>query len=180
MTDWFTTRDGMLARAWDEMEARNATRLWSFAALRDGAWPDVRTVVLRQADRTTANLQFHTDIHSAKIADLSAAPRAGLLCWLPDIALQIRLRATVSVVTGPQVKPVWDAIPDPSREAYGTTPPPATPIADALAYTKPADPTAFAVLYCHVQEIDLTFLGENHRRVLYSRHGDWTGQWVAP
>jgi pyridoxamine 5'-phosphate oxidase len=78
------------------------------------------------------------------------------------------------------VAPIWARVPDPSRQSYGVTPPPGTPIADALAYAKTPDPASFAVLRLTVQEADLLHLGDVHRRAKFTRTGAWAGQWIAP
>ncbi|MFT5065046.1 MAG: pyridoxine/pyridoxamine 5'-phosphate oxidase [Yoonia sp.] len=180
MNDWFCELDGLWSYAWDQISARDDTRLWALSTTGADGWPRTRTIVLRGSDTDQKSLQFHTDLHSEKVQDLQADPRASLLCWLPTSLLQIRLRVNISVQSGAAVSDVWGSVPDPSRQAYGTAPPPATPIANALDYTKPADPAAFAVLDCAVVQIDLLLLGIDHRRAVYSRGGDWAGQWVAP
>jgi len=174
------TLDYLLTTAWAQIVARRNARLWFMATVDTHGLPVARTIVLRGAEQTRGALQFHTDLGSAKVAELSDCPQAGLVCWLPEQALQIRINAHVAVKSGAQVASIWDAVPDPSRQAYGTTPPPATPIADALAYEKRSDPAAFAVLDCVVNDIELLHLGADHRRAMYTRHGDWRGQWLAP
>ena len=180
MTEWYETRQGLLNTAWDQMQQRRAARLWALATVDANGQPQVRSVVLRDTDQDGARLAIHTDLLSVKVAQLQHNPRVGLLCWLPDLALQIRLTADVVVRSGPRVADIWDSVPTPSREAYGARPAPATPINDALAYAKPADPAGFAVLDCTVTTCDLTHLGTDHRRCVYTKESEWTGQWVAP
>ena len=65
--------------------------------------PAARTVVLRAADQSAGRLELHTNLHSAKIADLRATPVAALHVWDNGSRLQIRLEADVAIATGPEV-----------------------------------------------------------------------------
>lgn len=142
--------------------------------------PQARTVVLRAADRASACLDVHTDIHSAKVSELRTDPRAMLHVWDPGPHLQIRIEAEVAILSGAEVADTWDRVPEPSRLAYGSTPAPGTPIEDALGYEKSPERAAFAVLRLSVQAIDALHLGADHRRARFDRGDDWAGQWLAP
>jgi len=170
----------MLDQAWDHIGRRDAARLWSLATIGTDGWPSQRTVVLRGSDRVAGVLEFHTDLRSPKVVQLAADHRASLMCWLPDIALQIRIKVDVSVRSGAEVEAVWDAVPTGARVAYGAMPAPSVPIAGPEAYQTTPDPAAFAVLTCCAKQIDVLHLGEVHQRAIYSRDSDWVGQWVAP
>ena len=167
-------------QAWDALAARRDARLWSLATVDQAGQPTVRTVVLRDADRDAGTVTFHTDLRSAKVGQLRTQPAVGLMCWIAPLDLQFRGQATARIAAGDAVMDEWAKVPDPSREAYGTTPAPATPIAGPLAYDKPADPDSFAVLTCRLDGVDLTSLAQPHRRAQYARMRDWGGQWVAP
>lgn len=170
----------MLDQAWDHIVARNEARIWSLATQGTDDWPTVRSVVLRSADRVAGTLEFHTDLRSPKVADVQANPRAAILCWLPEAALQIRMQVNVRVDAGVDVQSKWDMVPIHARKAYGIMPASGTPIAMDRAYVTPADRAQFAVLTCTALHIDLLSLGETHLRATYSRQSDWAGQWVAP
>lgn len=142
--------------------------------------PQARTVVLRAADKPGATLDIHTDLHSAKVAELRAAPRAALHVWDPSPHLQVRIEAEVAILSGAAVADTWDRVPEASRLAYGSTPAPGQPIDDALAYEKSPDPASFAVLRLSVLAIDAVHLGPDHRRARFVRMDDWAGQWLAP
>lgn len=152
----------------------------TLATLSPEGWPQARTVVLRAADPVAGTLDLHTDIQSAKVAGLRLHPRAGVHVWDASAHLQTRIEATVEILTGDAVAALWARVPDPSRQSYGTQPPPGTPIADALAYEKRPDFACFAVLRCTVQGIDAVHLGPNHRRARYERASGFAGQWLAP
>lgn len=182
---WAATLDGLFAQVWTRLirgvnDRHAPARHPTFATVSPQGWPEARTVVLRAADQTAAILEVHTDLHSAKVAALHVNPRAALHVWEASAHLQIRIMADVTILSGNDVAATWAKVPDPSRQSYGTTPAPGTPIADALDYTKPADPASFAVLRCAVQAMDVVHLGPRHRRARFDRAEAWAGQWLAP
>ena len=142
--------------------------------------PQARTVVLRAADKAAGTLDIHTDLRSAKVTDLRANPFASLHVWDTSAHLQLRIEASVTILTGPDVAATWQGVPETSRRAYGSTPAPGQLIAQALGYTKAADPACFAVLRLRVSTVDALHLGPNHRRARFDRENDWTGTWLAP
>ena len=185
MSDWFETLDGLRARAWGMLargvaDAKHPCRLLTVCTVSPDGWPEARTMVLRSADPAAGVVTLHTDLHSTKLASLMANPRVALHVWIRPQALQMRLQAQITVQSGEETRDLWDKIPDHARQSYGVTPPPGTPIADALDYVKDPDPATFAVLECHVMQIDLVHLGDSHRRAAYSRSDDWAGQWLSP
>ena len=185
MSDWFETLPTLLDRVWQTLsrgvaDANHPARLPTFATLSPDGWPEARTVVLRAADRTAGTLEIHTDLYSGKIDSLRRTPRAALHVWIPKQDLQIRIQAEVTIAQGEAVQATWQRVPDPSRQSYGVTPPPGTPIPDALDYEKSPDPASFAVLTCRAARIDAVHLGERHRRAAWSRDDDWRGCWLSP
>jgi pyridoxamine 5'-phosphate oxidase len=182
---WAETLDGLHDQVWTRLtrgvaDRRAPARHPTFATVSPDGWPEARTVVLRGADRATALLDVHTDLHSAKVAALRVTPRATLHVWEAGAHLQIRMMAQVTILSGPDVAQIWARVPDPSRQSYGTVPAPGQPIPAALDYAKPADPGSFAVLRCAVQAMDVLHLGPQHRRARFLRADGWAGQWLAP
>ena len=143
-------------------------------------WPEARTLAVRHADRTLMLVESHTDITSDKLRSLAQSPRIGYHFWDPATQIQIRLWTTVEVVTGDAVAPLWDRIPPNSRLSYGETPSPGTPIPTATAYVKEPDQTAFGVLRCTIQKMDVVDLNVPHRRAHFERSDQWAGTWLAP
>lgn len=185
MTDWFTTLDGLRARAWAMLargvaDPRHPCRLPTIATVGPDGWPQARSMVLRAADPAAGLISLHTDLQSPKLASLRQTPRIALHVWDAKSALQIRLQADVQVQSGADVAHLWAKIPDHARQSYGVIPPPGTAIADALDYVKSPDPATFAVLVCRVMQMDLVHLGVQHRRAHYSRNDDWAGGWLSP
>ncbi len=150
------------------------------ATVTPGGMPQARTVVLRGADPVAGVLEVHTDLLSGKIGDLRANPLAALHVWDTGAHLQTRIEARADILTGDAVAQVWARVPDPSRQSYGSQPPPGTPIEDALAYAKRPDADCFAVLRLTLLAIDAVHLGPQHRRARYTRDAGWQGQWLAP
>ena len=185
MSEWFGTLEGIHARLWETLQTGVAVptapaRHVVFATQGNDGWPEARTVVLRAANRRSAELEVHTDLHSGKVSSLAALPRAALQVWDPQDRLQIRVQAEVTVHSGAEVAAVWAKVPDPSRQSYGVTPAPGEPIPQALAYTKEPDAATFAVLRCQIRAIDAVHLGERHRRARFLRADGWAGQWLSP
>lgn len=185
MSEWFESLESIHAQIWDTLiqgvvNADHPARRPTFATVSPDSWPEARTVVLRGADPEAGKVWVHTDLQSDKIRSLQATPRAALHVWIADERLQIRLRTEVEIEHGPSVQPIWNNIPDHSKQSYGITPGPGTPITGALDYVKEPDPATFAVLHCRVMDIDALHLGDRHRRAAFSRQRGWAGQWLSP
>ena len=181
MNNWFETLDGTQAMVWDRLHvsARDSA-LVAFATVSKDGLPEVRTVVLRDADRNARTLEIYTDLQSDKITSLQAHPHASVVLWDETTSLQIRLQAEVVILSGAAVRDRWMAVPDHSKISYGVTPAPGQVIPESTAYTKAPNAEVFAVLSCRVAHIDAVYLGRIHRRAAFSQVGDWAGNWLAP
>ena len=141
--------------------------------------PDARTVVLREADASTARLRIYTDGRSAKVSHLSYRPDAVLVFWSKRLNWQLRARVSISAhAAGPLVESVWARV---SQSAAA---------GDYLSHSAPgsvlsaATPTAaqqnhhLVVLDAQVHEIDWLELAQGgHRRARL--HAD-TWDWLTP
>ena len=152
----------------------------TLATVTPAGMPQARTVVLRAADMAAGSLDIHTDLHSAKVAQVRATPFAALHIWDSAAHLQLRLEAEVAILTGAEVAHIWARVPAPSRLAYGSTPATGQPIAHSLAYRKTPDPASFAVLRLNIGAMDVVHLGPDHRRARFMRADGWAGEWLAP
>jgi hypothetical protein len=185
MTDWSDTLPGIHDRVWQTLTRGVADRhapgrhLALATVAPDGA-PQVRTVVLRAADRTAATIDIHTDLRSAKIAALTANPLAEALVWDPRAHLQIRLSGPVAILTGNDVAPLWARIPDTARVSYGNTPGPGTPIPGPRDHAPGDGAAVFAVLRMAIARIDALHLGDPHRRAQFVQVDGWAGGWLSP
>ena len=185
MSDWFETLDGLHNRLWQNLSRGVADRTHparhpTLATISPDGWPEVRTMVLRGADPIAGSLTAHTDLHSAKIASLRKTPRAALHIWSEADRLQLRLTCSVTLRHGAAVADIWTQVPDLSRQSYGITPAPGTPIKLALDYIKAPDAATFTVLDFIVVHIDALHLGPAHRRARFVRADDWQGEWLVP
>jgi pyridoxamine 5'-phosphate oxidase len=183
MNDWHTTADSTLDQVWTLLargtkDRRAATRHMTLATVgKDG--PEQRTLVLRGVDRAHGTIDLHTDLRTPKVSQISNEPRVALHCWDARAHLQIRAKGTATVLTGTDVDHLWDRVPDPSRRAYGATPPPGTPLPDN---THPVgqDQAAFAVLRITLTSLDTLHLGRDQHRRFSFASPDWTGIAIAP
>ena len=145
------------------------------------AGAEIRTVVLRSADRGAATLDVHTDAATPKVAQLRADPRASLMFWDPAENLQVRLRVRVSVIVGPEAEATWREVPEAARANYGSEPAPGTPIAHPDGYRAGVTQDRFAILRAAIAEIDAVHLGRTpHRRALFAAGDGFAGCWLAP
>ena len=142
--------------------------------------PEIRTVVLRKANRSKSILEIHTDTLTEKVNALQQNPNGSLHMWLPKRRLQIRISVIVKIQIGPTIEKLWEQVPQKSRVSYGTMPPSGSIINEPLAYEQTSSMNRFAVLECNVKKIELLHLGENHTRAVYNAVSDWTGTWLAP
>lgn len=182
---WARSLDTLFDQVWTRLsrgvhDRHASARHPTLATVSAKGRPQARTVVLRAADKGNGTILVYTDLQSHKVAELQVLPFAALHIWDSGAHLQIRLAASVSILTGTDVAELWREMPDHGRMAYGSTPSPGTPLSDALGYTKIPDPEAFAVLHLTIESIDVVHLGPNHRRAEYCREGGWVGQWLAP
>ena len=152
----------------------------TFGTVGSKGMPELRTVVLRQANQIAATLEVHTDLKSKKVEELKLSPKVGLHIWFPKNKLQIRLKAISEIKTGETLRKKWDKVPYKSRISYGTRPAPGTPISTSFSYEKPADFERFCVIEIKIEEMDLTHLGTRHTRALFTRESKWSGTWLAP
>ncbi|MBV1868760.1 MAG: pyridoxamine 5'-phosphate oxidase family protein [Marinosulfonomonas sp.] len=186
MADWRSTLDGVLNKAWCELEDFQSPRsgppgLATLATTGPDGAPELRSVVLRSASRASAVVETLTDAATPKVAQLRLAPQIGLLVWCPELLLQIRLRGEATVITGKDLPDEWAALPKEARQNYGVTPDPGTPIAASDAYQRVPERNRLACLRVTLRQIDVVHLDPKHDiRALYTRADAWRGQWLAP
>lgn len=84
--------------------------------------PQVRTVVLRDADVQKKKLFFHTDHRSPKLQQLQLRPQMSWLFYDKDIRMQLRIDATAVIHTNDEVaNEAWEQARLSSRLTYTTT-----------------------------------------------------------
>jgi hypothetical protein len=136
--------------------------------------PEARSVVLRGADREAGTLEFFTDATSPKHAQITTDPHVALHIWVPEARLQIRVRAMATLHRGDPA--LFAKLPPEAQANYGG-PAPGTP--DQRRTGTVGDPGRFALIRCHLTEIDTLLLAGPHHRAIYRASDEWLGQWVA-
>ncbi len=172
-------------RAWDVLrqgveDRTAAARVLALATVAADGAPEVRSVILRAADRAAGSVDVHTDSRSTKVAALRAEPRAAAVIWDPATRLQLRLSGEVAILAGAAVAQDWDRVPRAARVSYGNDPAPGSPIAGPDAWVSGDGAGVFAVLRLSVAWIDVLHLGDTHTRALFRRADGWQGQWLSP
>ena len=141
--------------------------------------PEVRTVVLRRADRMAAEVEVHSDSRAAKVAALRVDPRAALMLWDAGMRLQVRVRLRCRVLVGDAAR--WNALSDGARWNYGAEPPPGTAIAAPDAWRRSKAREGFAAIVGEILEIDTVLLDpDGHRRALFRAADGFAGRWLSP
>ena len=182
MHPWADDLAGTLDAAWDRM-AEGAARGGDHGAVSlatlGAEGPEVRTVVLRRADRDAAEVEVNTDSRSAKVAALAADPRAALMLWDAGMRLQVRARLRCRVLVGEAAR--WNALSDDARWNYGAEPSPGTAIEAPDAWRRPKAREGFAAIVGQVEEIDTVLLDPaGHRRALFRAADGFAGRWLSP
>ncbi len=135
--------------------------------------PDLRTLVLRDTNRDTSTLEFHTDAASPKATSIAADPRIAIHVWIPKSRLQFRAHGTAHLEPGDPS--LFAQLPLQAQSNY-TGPIPGTPLPTPQTQTEPR----FARLLCNLTEIDALTLLDPHQRARFRASDGWKGQWIAP
>ena len=143
--------------------------------------PEVRIVVLRRFDEAARLLVFHTDIRTAKVAELRRDPRGGFLFHDTDDRLQLRLRTTATVHHADEfARREFDALSPYNKATYTSAGMPGAEEPTDAPFDYPAKPPAdegvafghFAAVACVIQSADVLELHPSgHRRAVI----EWTG-----
>ena len=161
----------------------------------DGA-PRARVMILRGADPVTARLRLHTDVRTAKVAELASEPRLSLLFYDPPAKLQLRVEGVGRVETdSPAAEAAWAATRLLGRRCYtaplapGTeTKGPASGLPPELEGREPtreeseAGRPHFSALLVDVNAIEFLWLAmTGHRRGRFElSDGAPEGRWLIP
>ncbi|MEM9432985.1 MAG: pyridoxamine 5'-phosphate oxidase family protein [Pseudomonadota bacterium] len=179
----FSTPQTLLAHVWDLIEQsvgdrKSAARYVTLASVGSDGRAEARVVVLRHADKRTAEVEIYTDGASAKVAEFQANPKGTLVFW-DGHALQIRLRIDVTATLGDDAS--WAKLPQIARRNYGGQPAPGKPLEQAEDYVETTERDRFFRLRGTIVEIDVVFLGDTlHQRAVFERQNDFSGRWIGP
>lgn len=152
---------------------------------------DMRVMVLREFDKETWTLRFHTDARSPKVETIGKGAPVGVLFYDPEAKVQIRCRGTGMIEgQGPAADAAWEESTTFARRCYlGAAPgeerdEPSSGLPDWIEGDKPSEEQVapfrenFAMLLVKVDEIDWYWLSnEGHRRALIRQEG---ARWLTP
>jgi pyridoxine/pyridoxamine 5'-phosphate oxidase len=178
------TPETLLAMVWDQLSAAPTTpasplRTPTLATVAQDDTPRLRMVVLRalRTPTPTRTLIFHTDIRSAKWAELGRTPAASVLTWDPDARIQMRFEGTVERhgPGSPAATSAWSALPPHTRATYAGAAP-----GRVLEATPPLDAQAFGVLNFTAQRLDWLELSRTANRRFLADLATGAVQEVAP
>ncbi len=193
--------DELLAAIWSSLTTASREPAGPFrtAALAtvSAAGPAVRTVVLRDADRTVRALTCFTDVRSAKVAEIRLQPRVQWLFYDPTARVQFRMSGEATVRhDDPESHAAWKSLPPVARREYAAAQAPGSPLAasppdaEAPATLDSPEPFGdenhcrvhFAVLRAAIDEIDWLRLDPtSHRRARFKWTGaNFAGAWLTP
>ena len=188
--------DDIHADIWQALAAgagpqRSPLTMWQAATNGIGesaGMPQVRTVVLRDADEQGGSISFHTDARSAKVAELRADSRIALTGIDLGNLLQIRLEGRAQICTNDaERRAIWNAARPHTLILYRTPFAPGTPL-DAPAAGHAGEPNGddgyanFCVIRVVLDKLEhLDISPDGHQRAVFRRNGDdWRGGWIAP
>ncbi len=201
LPDFYNDLDASLDRAWGLLsqgahDRSGGAHTPSLATVDADGRPSQRILVLREAERQTRTLRFHTDIRSDKVREIGRAASCSVLVYDTDAKLQLRLSGTVRVETdGAEVDKAWNSADNFARRCYLADPGPGTPVANPssglpedVQGEKPSDEQLkparknFAVLYAQIDAVEFYYLAhQGHRRARFAWTGEtWNGRWLIP
>lgn len=108
---------------WKKLETAASTRhegwhLVTVGTIRNQQ-PELRTTVLRGADRSKSLLWFHTDLRSPKAEDIRQNPRGSLLFYCPSTNWQLRLSGSFALDSdSPQTSSSWNKTSTSAKRCY--------------------------------------------------------------
>ncbi|WMS42963.1 pyridoxamine 5'-phosphate oxidase family protein [Acuticoccus sp. MNP-M23] len=179
--------------AWDAMVDGVKMRKSAFhqvvvATVDEAGRPQARTVVLRGADEGDRTLRFHTDVRSAKIPELAAAPSCAIILYDHDAKIQVRVSGDAAIHNRDALtESLWGAMPHYSkacyRQPFGPGAPVETPemVAAAAALGDDAGYANFVAITVAVNEFEWLYLAANgHRRARIDYRDAGGREWLAP
>lgn len=157
---------------------------------------DLRIMVLREFDRATNTLRFHTDVRSPKVAAILRDPAIAVLFYDPDAKVQIRVRGRGRTEqSGAIADAAWEHGTPFARRCYLAEAAPGRPCNRPLsglpAWAEGMVPTEaqvapgrenFAVMLVQVESFDWLFLDNaGHRRARFEfADGMVNSCWLVP
>ena len=182
----------IFSNQWNQLElavkeAKHNYHLFALSTI-DANSPDVRTVVLRNVNKNTYSISFHTDIRSPKFKQITKNPNVSVLFYDVQARTQIRMVGTASICGDEDMlKSLWGKLSKESKDCYMGEVPPSGPLhgrttINKIKETNPDDGyNNFARVAIHVSKMDVLLLHHlGHRRIEFKLHGKKpVHQWLA-
>lgn len=156
---------------------------------------DARVMVLREFDRESWALRFHTDIRAPKVKTIEADPKVAVLFYDKGAKIQIRVRGSAKILSkGDAVDRAWAASQNFAKRCYlgegpgAVSDTPTSGLPPEFEGVEPNDEQIiparpnFALLRITIATVDWLYLAHTgHMRAQFERgNGAWEGRWVAP
>ncbi len=192
------TAESLSKQAWDQILTACSDSAHPFASpvlgsLHPPAIPRLRTVILREADRTNATLRCYVDTRSVKINDLRRSPTLSWLFWDPGSRVQVSGSGPGQLLEDEVAEAIFATLPKHGRKAYATVAAPGTPLphpASGLPHDWPQrelDQTDYArahfgVLETTLDRLDILHLRRegNVRLAVRWVNQEWRQTWIVP
>ena len=191
--------DRLAGQVWDRLtvaaRGRDPMHVATLATSGSGG-PEARSVVLRAAHVESRCLTFHTNRHSAKVAQLADDPRVAWNFYDATEHIQLRVRAAATVhVDNDRARDRLQRVPLRNRRCYLLEQPTGSPTPFATSgvpaeyfHRPPTEAEAapafaeFAVVDTVAHELDwLSVHPAGHRRAHFVWTGEgWRGEWRIP
>ncbi|MEM6848501.1 MAG: pyridoxamine 5'-phosphate oxidase family protein [Pseudomonadota bacterium] len=177
--------------AWDMMvrganDRRHAFHQMTVATVENGL-PELRTVVLRGAERDPGRVRFHTDTRSAKYAALTADPRCAAHFYDHGAKVQVRLRGEAVLHNRDNMTAqIWAGMRDFSKKCYRQPVGPGDTLqspedAEADLLSEAAGYENFVVAFINTRAVEWLYLAAaGHRRALIQSAQEPRAVWLAP
>jgi hypothetical protein len=181
----------ILADTWARLaqgarDRHHAFHTASIATVDAAGLPQVRTVVLREADGVGRTLYFHTDRRSPKVGELTRSPAHAWLFYDPAARLQVRVSAGAVLHRGDDAvaEARWRQSQPMSRQCYRAAVGPGTPVAGPDDHPQlPGEGREnFVAVHAVVRSIEWLYLrSEGHRRLKLEFERDaFRAAWLQP
>jgi len=179
------------------LDRRHGFHVPTFATVGVDGAPCGRSVVLRRVLREAGEIHCHTDVRSAKVAEIARDPRIAWHFYAPERKLQLRVAAIAEFEsTGARADEGWARSALSSRRCYLAPRPPGSAceapspnLPEGILDRRPTEEETlpgranFGVVITRAVEIDWLYLAsEGHQRARFVRgaDGSWSGCWLEP
>lgn len=201
--NFYNDLDLSFAKAWDLIEPgvnKRASPAHTpvVGTIGDDGAPQLRIMVLREADRVKRRLRFHTDVRSTKMQEIASNGKTSVLMYDAAEKLQLRLWGEARVHDDTtDVDKAWSSSTTFARRCYMAERPPASPSREPTSglpsWIEGCQPEElqlmdaranFAVLWFEIDAIEWLYLAnKGHRRARWDWHDgtqSWLGRWLIP